>query len=191
LANIKSPDIIRKKKNKQINTNFSIMAIYLKNSFLLFYLVLVSFPIMSSNIIVPNEEILEKPFPLPYERIDLSENDLRNFIDSTIDNNKQPIVIFGANWCPDCRILSAVLDLQTVNKYMDDNFEILYIDLGRYDINMSLMEFFDIMPQQGIPRVVILNKEKEVLNMKDTGEWTTARSRTKQEIFNYFQEYKE
>jgi protein disulfide-isomerase len=191
LANIKSPDIIRKKKNKQINTNFSIMAIYLKNSFLLFYLVLVSFPIMSSNIIVPNEEILEKPFPLPYERIDLSENDLRNFIDSTIDNNKQPIVIFGANWCPDCRILSAVLDLQTVNKYMDDNFEILYIDLGRYDINMSLMEFFNIMPQQGIPRVVILNKDKEVLNIKDTGEWTTARSRTKQEIFNYFQEYKE
>jgi protein disulfide-isomerase len=191
LANIKSPDIMRKKKNKQINTNFSIMAIYLKNSFLLFYLVLVSFPIMSSNIIVPNEEILEKPFPLPYERIDLSENDLRNFIDSTIDNNKQPIVIFGANWCPDCRILSAVLDLQTVNKYMDDNFEILYIDLGRYDINMSLMEFFNIMPQQGIPRVVILNKDKEVLNIQDTGEWTTARSRTKQEIFNYFQEYKE
>tara|TARA_E500000075_G_scaffold121437_1_gene122092 strand:+ start:2602 stop:3177 length:576 start_codon:yes stop_codon:yes gene_type:complete len=191
LANIKRPDIIRKKKNKQINTNFSIMAIYLKNSFLSFYLVLVSFPIMSSNIIVPNEEILEKPFPLPYERIDLSENDLRNFIDTTIDNNKQPVVIFGANWCPDCRILSAVLDLQTVTKYMEDNFEILYIDLGRYDINMSLMEFFDIMPQQGIPRVVILNKDKEVLNIKDTGEWTTARSRTKQEIFNYFQEYKE
>ena len=74
---------------------------------------------------------------------------------------------------------------------MEDNFKILYIDLGRYDINMSLMELFDIMPQQGIPRVVILSKEKEVLNMKDTGEWTTARSRTKQEIFNYFQEYKE
>jgi hypothetical protein len=56
---------------------------------------------------------------------------------------------------------------------------------------MSLMEFFNIMPQQGIPRVVILNKDKEVLNIQDTGEWTTARSRTKQEIFNYFQEYKE
>ena len=182
---------MRKKKNKQINTNFSIMTIYLKSSFLSFYLVLVSFPIMSTNIIVPNEEILEKPFPLPYERVNLSESDLRDFIDNTINNKKQPVVIFGANWCPDCRILSAVLDLETVNEYMDVNFEILYIDLGRYDINMSLMEFFDIMPQQGIPRVVILNKDKEVLNIKDTGEWTTARSRTKQEIFNYFQEYKE
>ena len=77
------------------------------------------------------------------------------------------------------------------NEYMNDNFEILYIDLGRYDINMSSMDFFDIMPQQGIPRVVILNKDKEVVNIQDTGEWTTARSRTKQEIFNYFQEYKE
>ena len=167
------------------------MFINFKNSFLSFYLVLVSFPIMSSNIIVPNEEILEKPFPLPYERVDLSVNDLRNFINNTIDNNKQPVVIFGANWCPDCRILSAVLELPTVKRYIDTNFRIMYIDLGRYDMNMSLMEVFDIMPQQGIPRVVILNKKNEVLNIKDTGEWTTARSRTKQEIFNYFQEYKE
>ena len=60
----------------------------LKNSFLSFYLVLVSFPIMPSNIIVPNEEILEKPFPLPYERINLSKDDLRNFIDKTINNKK-------------------------------------------------------------------------------------------------------
>ena len=167
------------------------MFIKFKNSLISFYLVLVSFPIMTSNITVPNEEILKKPFPLPYERIDVTENDLKNFIDATINNDKQPVVIFGANWCPDCRILSAVLDLETVNNYVIDNFEILYIDLGRYDINMSLMQFFDIMPQQGIPRVVILNKDKEVLNIKDTGEWTTARSRTKQEIFNYFQEYKE
>ena len=166
------------------------MAIYFKNNLLSFYLVLVSFPIMSSNIIVPNEEILEKPFPLPYERVNLTEDDLKKFIDGTIRENKQPVVIFGANWCPDCRILSAVLDLPTVEKFMDENFRVLYVDLGRYDVNMSLMEFFNIMPQQGIPRVVILDKDKKVLNIKDTGEWTTARSRTKQEIFNYFQEYK-
>ena len=185
------PDIITRKISNKTSTKFSIMFITFKNGLLSFYLVLVSLPIMSSNIIVPNEEILEKPFPLPYERISLKEDDLSKFIDEAISKNKQPIFIFGANWCPDCRILSAVLDLQTVKKYVDDNFEILYIDLGRYDINMSMMEYFKIMPQQGIPRVVILGKDKEVLNIKDTGEWTTARSRTKQEIFNYFQEYKQ
>tara|TARA_B100000575_G_C23120998_1_gene648711 strand:+ start:32 stop:592 length:561 start_codon:yes stop_codon:yes gene_type:complete len=185
------PDIISKKTNNEIRTKFSIMFIVAKNMFLTFYLVLVSLPIMSSNIVVPNEETLQKPFPLPYERIDLNEEDLVNFIDSTIINDKQPVIVFGANWCPDCRILSAALDLPTIQKYVNENFEVLYVDLGRYDINMSMMEFFNIMPQQGIPRVVILNKNKEVLNIKDTGEWTTARSRTKQEIFNYFQEYKE
>lgn len=146
---------------------------------------------INGNIMLNENDKLANPLPLPYDGKVYDVNDLNKFIDNSINSSKQPIIIFGANWCPDCRILSAVLDLQTVNKYMDDNFEILYIDLGRYDINMSLMEFFDIMPQQGIPRVVILNKDKEVLNIKDTGEWTTARSRTKQEIFNYFQEYKE
>lgn len=146
---------------------------------------------MSSNIIVPNDEILQKPFPLPYERINLDADDLQNFINQTISAQKQPVIIFGANWCPDCRILSAALNLPTIEKYMDQNFEIMYVDLGRYDINMPTMEFFNIMPQQGIPRVVILNKDQQVLNIKDTGEWTTARSRTKQEIFNYFQKYNE
>tara|TARA_B100000963_G_scaffold122265_1_gene106646 strand:- start:3594 stop:4154 length:561 start_codon:yes stop_codon:yes gene_type:complete len=185
------PDIINKKTNKEIRTKFSIMFIRAKNAFLIFYLVLVSLPIMCTNIIVPNEEILKKPFPLPYERIDVGKDDLRKFIEMAINNNKQPIIIFGANWCPDCRILSAALDLNTIKNYMNKNYEVLYIDIGRYDINMSTMEYFNIMPQQGIPRVVILNKDKEVLNLKNTGEWTTARSRTKQEIFNYFQEYKE
>ena len=92
---------------------------------------------MSTNIIVPNEEILEKPFPLPYERVDLSESDLRNFIDNTINNKKQPVVIFGANWCPDCRILSAVLDLKTVNEYMDDNFELVIFHVACCEIDRN------------------------------------------------------
>ena len=138
-------------------------------------------------LLIPESESIIKLLPKPYERKIITEHELINFIKTSTN---QPIVIFGANWCPDCRILSAVLELPTVEKYMNENFETLYIDLGRYDINMSLMKYFEIMPQQGIPRVVILSKEKEVLNIKDTGEWTTARSRTKQEIFNYFQEYK-
>ena len=138
--------------------------------------------------LIPESESIIKPLPKPYERKIITEQELINFINTSTN---QPVVIFGANWCPDCRILSAVLELPTVEKYMSENFETLYIDLGRYDINMSLMKYFEIMPQQGIPRVIILSKEKEVLNIKDTGEWTTARSRTKQEIFNYFQEYKE
>ena len=138
--------------------------------------------------LIPESESIIKPLPKPYERKIITEQELINFINTSTN---QSVVIFGANWCPDCRILSAVLELPTVEKYMNENFETLYIDLGRYYINMSLMKYFEIMPQQGIPRVVILSKEKEVLNIKDTGEWTTARSRTKQEIFNYFQEYKE
>ena len=165
-----------------------VISLFKKISITYFFLICIN---LNADMMLDANDKLDLPLPLPYDGNEISVEEVNKFLSQSIAENKQPIIIFGANWCPDCRILSAVLDLKTVNKYMEDNFEILYIDLGRYDINMSLMEFFDIMPQQGIPRVVILNKDKEVLNIKDTGEWTTARSRTKQEIFNYFQEYKE
>ena len=163
------------------------MFINLKNSFLSFYLVLVSFPIMSSNIIVPNEEILEKPFPLPYERVGLSESDLRNFINNTINNDKQPVVIFGANWCPDCRIFSGTMDIPKIHSYINKHFEILYIDVKRYEINMELMEEYGIPSAEGIPRVLVFDKNKNLINNSNTTEWRTARDRTSQEIFDFFQ----
>ena len=142
---------------------------------------------MSSNIIVPNEEILEKPFPLPYERIDLNESDLRNFIDNTINNNQQPVVIFGANWCPDCRIFSGTMDIPKIEKHINEKFNVLYIDVLRYEINMDLMEEFGIASAEGIPRVLVFDKNKNVINNSNTAEWRTARDRSSQEIFDFFQ----
>ena len=44
------------------------------------------------------------PLPMPYDGIIYTTNDLNDFINETIKSDKQPILIFGANWCPDCRI---------------------------------------------------------------------------------------
>ncbi len=48
-------------------------------------------------------EVPLTPHPEPYckDVIDLEE--LKKFIQSSINLNKQSIIIFGANWCPDAR----------------------------------------------------------------------------------------
>jgi len=51
------------------------------------------------------------------------------------------------------------------------------------------MNHLNIESKKGVPRVVILNLKKEVLNSSTSSEWTSARERKQQEIFNYFQEY--
>ena len=133
---------------------------------------------MSANDIkMPPDEFLKMPLPLPYNGEIYSESDIERFLDSSINKSKQPIIIFGGNWCPDCRILEGTLQLPTIKKYMIEHYEILHVDVGRYDKNMNLISYFKIPKEEGVPRVLVFDTNKNILNMESTKEWTTARDR--------------
>ena len=141
----------------------------------------------SNLIYISESEVLKLPLPLPYERKEVSTVELKKFIENSKD--KQAVVIFGANWCPDCRILAGTLRLPSVNKFIRENYSILHVDLGKYDINMSLLEVLEIPKQEGVPRVVIFDKEGKAINLDTHDRWRTARDSKQQEMFNYFQKY--
>ena len=153
------------------------------------FLSLVIIPITMSayDTKIPLDEVLKIPLPLPYNGEIYSESDIERFLDSSINKSKQPIIIFGGNWCPDCRILEGTLQLPTIKKYMIEHYEIMHVDVGRYDKNMNLISYFKIPKEEGVPRVLVFDNKKNILNMESTKEWTTARDRKQQEIFNYFQ----
>ena len=52
---------------------------------------------------------------------------------------------------------------------------------------MDLMENYGIPAEEGIPRVLVFNHNKELINNTTTAEWRTARERSRQDIFNFFQ----
>lgn len=143
---------------------------------------------MSANILLNDTDTLSLPLPLPYNGVEYSPEQVNGFIDETIEKSKQPILIFGGNWCPDCRILDGTLQLPTIKKFMEEKYQIMHIDVGRYDKNMDLISYFGIPKDKGVPRVMVFDKNKVILNKKSTKEWTTARDRGKQEVFNYFQD---
>ena len=140
------------------------------------------------KIMLDDLDIISSPLPLPYDGLEYSSNDLNEFIFNAITKDKQPIIIFGANWCPDCRIFSATMNIPKLKSYIDENFEVLYVDVKRYEINMSLMEEYGIEPAEGIPRLLVFDLDKKLINSSNTTEWRTARDRTSQEIFNFFQD---
>ena len=77
--------------------------------------------------------------------------------------------------------------MPSIKKFIDEKFNVLHIDVGRYDINMDLMELFGIPPEKGVPRVLVFDLERNLINNSSTTEWTTARDRDPQEIFNFIQ----
>ena len=58
------------------------------------------------------------PLPLPYDGTIYSVESLNKFLNETINDNKQPILMFGANWCPDCRIFAGTMNIPKIKSYI-------------------------------------------------------------------------
>ena len=124
---------------------------------------------LNSQIVLLNsEDKLSIPLPLPYNGAIYSEIDVKKFMEA-------------------CRILDGSLQVPSIKEFMSERFEIMHIDVGRYDKNMELMDYFGVAREKGVPRVIVFDKEMNILNSSSTKEWTTARERSLQDIFNYFQ----
>ena len=141
------------------------------------------------NIILDSKDCPSSPYPEPYSGAMVAQEELEEFIEKTLGQNKQPIIIFGANWCPDARLLEGVMRLPAVKSFLERNANILNIDVGNYEINTALFKMFDKNIQDGIPRVFIMNKMGQNINLHVNETMRKARELSIQDIFNYFQEF--
>jgi thioredoxin 1 len=137
-----------------------------------------------------NNDQMPVIMPSLYDGTDISKDTLDNFITNTLNEEKQSLFLFGANWCPDAQCLDAILRLPTFESYLNEHFSIMRIDVGEYDRNMSLMEPLGLPSQEGIPRVIVLDLKGEPLNLETNDRWRSARQSDPQDIFEYFQNLK-
>ena len=141
------------------------------------------------NILLDSDESLISPHPEPYSGMLISDDDLKKFINLSVEQNKQSIIIFGANWCPDARLLEAVMQLKLIKKYLDQHSNILHIDVGDYEINTGLFKVFDKNIRDGIPRIFIMDRKGRNINLQDNDTMRKARELSTQDIFDYFQKF--
>ena len=141
------------------------------------------------KILLTKADHLQNPHPMPFQSIALSLNCLEGFIEETSSQQKQPIIIFGANWCPDARLFEGVIQLPAVKSFLKRNANIFYIDVGNYEMNTELFGFFDKNIQEGIPRIFIMDRKGETLNLHVNDTMRKARELSTQDIFNYLQEF--
>ena len=141
------------------------------------------------NILLDSDESLIFPHPEPYSGMLIADDDLKKFINLSVEQNKQTIIIFGANWCPDARLLEAVMQLKLIKKYLDRHSNILHIDVCDYEINTELFNVFDKNIRDGIPRIFIMDRKGRNINLQDNDTMRKARELSTQDIFDYFQKF--
>jgi thiol-disulfide isomerase/thioredoxin len=91
-------------------------------------------------------------------------------------DGKHVILDFGADWCPDCRVLDAVLKDPAVKPFVDANFHIVRIDVGRRDRNGDLVEQYRATSGEWIPALVALDSTGAIIGGTSTDVRVTRRT---------------
>jgi thiol-disulfide isomerase/thioredoxin len=137
------------------------------------------------RISIQNLEALPKPLPFPYDENADAAARLAKAFASAEKSGKRVLIDFGGNWCADCRILAAVMDLPEVKSYVAKHYEVVTVDVGRFNRNMALVERFGIAKLHGVPTVVIAEADGTPLNITNSADLADARSMNPQSIADW------
>lgn len=106
---------------------------------------------------------------------------------STSAASRQPVlVVFGANWCGDCMALEAAMKQGSAAPLIAKNFQVVKVDVGRFDRNLDLAEAYGVPLKKGIPALAVLSPDGRVLHATRGGELASARKMGDNGLFEYF-----
>ncbi len=129
---------------------------------------------------------LPQPLPAPYNEKADAEAALKSAIARAKAKNKLVLLDLGGNWCPDCRILAAVMELPEVRRFLARHYETVMVDIGRYDRNMQIPARYGITRPKGVPSVLIIDpRSGKLLNEGKTTALADARSMTPQALADW------
>lgn len=104
---------------------------------------------------------------------------------------KLVLIDFGADWCPDCVVLSRIFESKEVKPYLDEHYVVVRVNVGQWDANLDVSSQYGDPIKKGIPAVVVLSPEGRQLATTGDGSLANARSATRQEILNVLTQWVE
>lgn len=121
----------------------------------------------------------------PYNEKAIPADDIDAALRLAKGDGKLVLLDFGANWCPDCLVLATLFEDPSVKPYLDENFYVVHIDVGYWDKNLETSQRYGNPIEKGIPAVVILDGNGNILATTKDGALANARTATASEILGY------
>jgi thioredoxin 1 len=119
----------------------------------------------------------------PYDETANAKLDITN----ALANAKTPIIlVFGANWCPDCKELDLAMKQGSSAALLARDFKIVKIDVGHFDKNQDVADSYGVPLEKGIPAIAIINPQNKVLYVTKEGELANASSMSEDGIYQFF-----
>lgn len=129
---------------------------------------------------------LAQPLPLPY---DVRADGMKQIAAARAKarlSGKLLLIDLGGNWCPDCRVLAGTLALPEVATFVRQHYEVVLVNIGRYDRNMNVPAHYGLGRPAGVPSVLVVDpKTDALLNRGHTEALADARSMSPQALADW------
>lgn len=121
---------------------------------------------------------------LPYNESADAAADLQRALAAAQANRNDVLLVFGANWCPDCRELDKALNGSS-HALIAGRFQVVKIDVGRFDKNLDVANQYGNPIRMGIPAVVVLSADNHIVYSSKAGELANARRMGQTGIYDF------
>ena len=122
----------------------------------------------------------------PYNETADAKLDIKQALTQAATAKIPVIVVFGANWCGDCRALDTAMKTGATAPLLSRDFKIVKINVGQFDKNVDIAKSYGVPLEKGIPAVAIISTNNEVLYATRAGELADARKMGDNGIYEFF-----
>ena len=130
---------------------------------------------------------LKTPLPYPYDEAANADKAVAAAKAKAKSQHKRLIVDMGGNWCPDCRILAGTMELPELKTFVDRNFVVISVDIGRFDKNLQVPAHYGITKRlEGVPALMVIDpKTDKLLNAAQVSQLSDARHMSPQGLADW------
>lgn len=133
-----------------------------------------------------------EPEPEPvYDESANAEHDIQAALAVAAKENTRVLIQWGANWCGWCTLLHGLFNEdRTIARTLLYEYEVVYVDIGRWDKNLELAEEFGAdFQSNGVPYLTVLDGEGNVITHQETGSLEDGPKHDPEKVLNFLTEH--
>nr|WP_321984600.1 thioredoxin family protein [uncultured Lichenicoccus sp.] len=122
-----------------------------------------------------------QPVTHPYDTPAAAHDAVDAAVRQAKQSGRRVLIDFGANWCPDCRMLAGVLREAPVQPWVAQNFVPVSVNVDHFNVNMDIARRYGVVVK-AIPTVLIITPDGKLLNADGTLTLGNARTMSSQAV---------
>ncbi|MGD0085501.1 MAG: thioredoxin family protein [Verrucomicrobiota bacterium] len=122
----------------------------------------------------------------PYNETADAKLDIQKALTEAAPAQTPIIIVFGANWCGDCKMLDSAMKNGASAPLLSRDFKLVKVNVGHWDKNLDIAKSYGVPLEKGIPAVAIISARNQVLYVTREGELANARSMGDKGIYEFF-----